>query len=150
MQTFPISNRKEFMTKLLKSELFDSFEVKEIVIHTAFKLIIDGKRNMDYFDTLNDETYSKLLTWGEVRKNVYELMQGNKMPTYFKIILGTNTDKTTSISTDVSAFYLNIHFKENQITCSTGTSYKTFTLDQSADTLWDEKMKHFLFKYNFM
>ncbi len=131
MQTYPISNRKEFMAKLLKSDLFDTFEVKEVIIHAAFKLVIDGGRNMDYFDTLNGETYSKLLTWGELRKNVYELMQGSKMPTYFKI-------------------YLNIHFKDNQISCSTGTSYKTFTLDQSADKLWDEKMKQFLFKYNFM
>ena len=150
METYPISNRKEFMNKLLKSELFDTFEVKEIVIHAAFKLVIDGNRNMDYFDTLNDETYSKLLTWGEVRKHVYELMQGTKMPTYFKIILGTNKEKTASLSPEASAFCLNIHFKENQISCSTGTSYKTFTLDKSADTLWDEKMKQFLFKYQFM
>ncbi len=150
MQTYPISNRKEFMAKLLKSDLFDSFEVKEVIIHAAFKLVIDGGRNMDYFDTLNGETYSKLLTWGEVRKNVYELMQGTKLPTYFKIVLGTNQNKTASLAPEASAFYLNIHFKENQISCSTGTAYKTFTLDQSADKLWDEKMKNFLFKYNFM
>ena len=36
MQTYPISNRKEFMAKLLKSDLFDTFEVKEVIIATSF------------------------------------------------------------------------------------------------------------------
>lgn len=150
MESYEISNRKDFMAKLLKSDLFDTFEVKEVVIHAAFKMVLDGVRNQDYFDHSDGQTYSKLLTWGEVRKNIYELMQGNTLPTYFKIILATNEEKTASLSFDASAFYLNIHFKDNKTICSTGTSYKTFTLDQSADTIWDEKIKKFLFKYEFI
>lgn len=150
MESYDISNRKEFMAKLLKADLFDSFEVKEVVIHSAFKMILDGSRNQEYFDPIEDQTYSSQLTWGEMRKYVYELMQGTKLPTYFKIVLATNIAKTASLSDDVSSFYLNIHFKDNQITCSTAAAYKTFILDKSADVLWDEKIKQFLFKYNFM
>ena len=153
MQSFDITNRKEFMAKLLKSDLFDSFEVREVISHTAFKLVIDGKRNMDYFNNIqndSDAMYSQYLSWGELRKHVYELMQGHKLPTYFKIILSTNVDKTVQLSTDASTFYLNISFRDNQITCSTGTAYKTFTLDKSADQIWDERIKQFLFKYQFI
>ena len=52
MESFDITNRKEFMAKLLKSDLFDSFEVREVISHTAFKLVIDGKRNQDYFNDI--------------------------------------------------------------------------------------------------
>lgn len=149
MQAFEITNRKEFMAKLLKSELFDTFEVKEAVIHTAFKMVLDGKRHLDYYDTPH-EGYSKLLTWKEMRPYVYELMQGHKLPVYFKIILCTNTEKTAALSPSASTFFLNITFKDNKTTCSTGTSYQTFTLDQSADKIWDDKIKRFLFKYQFI
>lgn len=153
MQVFDITNRKEFMAKLLKSDLFESFEVREVISHTAFKLIIDGKRNKEYFNDIQndpDTIYSDYLSWAEMRKHVYELMQGHTLPTYFKIILSTNAEKTAQLSPDASTFYLNITFKDNQISCSTGTAYKCFTLDKSADQIWDERIKQFLFKYQFI
>lgn len=153
MQSFEITNRKEFMAKLLKSDLFEGFEVREVVAHVSFKMILDGKRNKAYFQDINEDSdtiYSDYLTWGEMRKHVYELMSGTKLPTYFKIILSTNAEKTRQISSDVSTFYLNITFKDNQTTCTTGTAYNGFTLDQSADQLWDERIKNFLFKYQFI
>ena len=153
MESFDITNRKEFMAKLLKSDLFDSFEVREVISHTAFKLVIDGKRNQDYFNDIQsdpDKVYSDYLNWGEIRKHVYELMQGHKLPTYFKIILSTKKEKTIQLSPDASTFYLNITFKDNQNTCSTGTAYQDFTLDKTADQIWDERMKQFLFKYQFI
>ena len=53
MQSFEITNRKLFMSKLLKSDLFDSFEVREVIVHTAFKMILEGKRNLSYFQDIN-------------------------------------------------------------------------------------------------
>lgn len=153
MQSFDISNRKEFMAKLLKSDLFDNFEVREVTIHVSFKMILDGKRNKAYFQDVHEDSekvYSDYLTWGEVRKHVYELMLGTKLPTYFKIILSTSIEKTQQLSPNVSTFYLNITFKDNQTTCTTGTAYSEFTLDQSADHLWDDRIKNFLFKYQFI
>ena len=153
MQSFDITNRKEFMSQLLKSDLFDTFEIREVVAHMAFKMILSGERNHEYFVDINEETLtplSQFLTWGDVRKHVYELMSGHKLPTYFKIILSTNYDKTIDLSPDASTFYLNITFKDNQINCSTGMAYKTFTMDKSSEQLWDEKIKNFLFKYQFI
>lgn len=153
MQSFDITNRKLFMAKLLKSDLFENFEVREVVAHTAFKLVIDGKRNLDYFNDIQndpDTVYTEYLSWAELRKHVYELMQGHTLPTYFKIILSTKAEKAQQLSPDASTFYLNITFKDNQMTCSTGTAYKGFTLDKSADAIWDECIKKFLFKYEFI
>lgn len=153
MQSFEISNRKDFMAKLLKSDLFDTFEVREVIAHVAFKMVLDGKRNKEYFNDINEDSdvvHSEYLTWGDMRKHVYELMIGKKLPTYFKIILCTSKEKTIHLSPDVSTFYLNLTFKDNQVTCTTGTAYSGFTLDKSAETIWDERIKQFLFKYDFI
>lgn len=153
MEAFDITNRKDFMAKLLKSDLFDTFEVREIVAHVAFKMVLDGKRNNDYFHDIDEDpetVYSSYLTWGEMRRHVYELMTGKKLPTYFKIIFSTSQAKTSQLSSDASTFYLNITFKDNQITCSTGTAYNCFTLDKSAEKIWDDRIRHFLLKQAFI
>lgn len=150
MESYTISNKKEFMAKFLKSDLFDLFEVREIILHTAFKMILDGKRNKDYFCETDETAASDYLTWHEMRKYVYELIQGNKPPSYFKIVLSADSQKTSSLSEDVSTFYLNVQFKDNVITCSTGSSYKNFTLDQSADKIWDKSISDFLFQHHFI
>lgn len=136
------------MNKLLKSELFDSFELREAVLHTSFKAVIDGVRNKDFFDS--DEPLPHYLSWQEVRTYIYGLMTGAKSPSYFKIVLATTQQKAQAISPDVETCFINLIFKDNQMTCTTGVAYKTFSLDKSPDHIWDEKMKQFLFKYEFL
>ncbi|MGL6173326.1 MAG: DUF5721 family protein [Cellulosilyticaceae bacterium] len=151
MEIYTISNKKEFMNKLLKSDLFDTFEVREVILHTAFKSVLDGSRNQDFFSDLDcEEEFSPFVTWKEIKNYVYQFIMGHKLPTYFKIVLSTNTQKTNSLSPVASTFFLNISFKDNEIKCSTGVAYKEFTLDKSCEQLWDEKIKNFLFKYNFL
>lgn len=150
MQSYDISNKKEFMSKLLKSPLFDDFEVREVILHTAFKMILEGKRNTAYFEQPIEIPDSLYLCWREMRKYIYELIQGHRQPTFFKIILSTPLEKTLSLSQEADAFYLNIQFKENQLICSTGVSYKNFTLNQEPDKIWDEEIKLFLFNNHFM
>ena len=149
MEIYEIANKKSFMNKLLKSDLFDTFELREALIHTSFKAIIDGVRNKDFFDTEALETLSPHLTWGEVRPYIYQLIMGAKSPSYFKIILSTSTSKTLALSPELDTCFLNIVYKENQISCTTGVAYKGFTLDKTPDKLWDERIKNFLFKYEF-
>ncbi len=138
------------MSKLLKSDLFDNFELREAVLHLAFKAFVDGNRNTDFFDTTLDEPLSPYLTWSEVRPAIYQLMSGDKLPSYFKIVLSTPQSKTATLSPDLEACFLNITFKDNQITCTTGVAYKHFTLDKSADLSWDTTIKDFLFKHTFL
>lgn len=150
MESYTISNKKLFMNKLLKSDLFETFEVREIIIHSATKCILDGKRNIDFYTSEELDTLSSYLTWHELRPQTYHLMSGSKLPTYFKIILSTSTTKTLSVSDIIDTCFLNITFKDNIITCSTAVSYKMFTMDKTPESIWDEKMKYFLFKYEFL
>lgn len=148
MDLYTLTDKKHFMTQLIKSDLFDSFELREGVVHTLFKTIIDGKRNPDFFPT--DEPRSSYLQWGEVRSYMYHLLAGQKPPTYFKLILSTSKAKTEALSTELDTCFLNITFKDNLITCSTGVAYHTFSLDKTPEKIWDERIKKFLLQYNFI
>lgn len=153
MEIYTIEQKKVFMSKLLKHDLFDDFEVREAIIHTSFKSILEGKRNAEFFsDVETPETpfLSSFLTWAEMRPYVYHLILGNKLPTYFKIVLSTNGQVAASLSALASTFFLNITFKDNVMTCSTGIAYKTFSLDKTPEHVWDEKVKQFLFEHGFL
>lgn len=150
MEVFHISNKKDFMSKLLKSDLFDTFQVREVIVHTAFKSILDGKTNKDFFDSELTPDLPEYLGWKDMRPYVYQLIMGSKQPTYFKIIFSTTPEKTSQISQIASTFFLNITYKDGEMSCNTGVAYHTFTLDKSDENLWDEKIKRFLMKYDFM
>lgn len=150
IEAYTIAHKKEFMNKLIKSDLFDNFLIREAIIHTSFKSILDGHRNLDFYNTDEQEGLSPYLTWGEIRPYVYQFITGSKSPSYFKIILSTNRKKTEAISDQADTFFVNITFKASEITVSTGVAYKTFTLDKSPEAIWDDKIKNFLFKYDFL
>lgn len=149
LEIYTLTDRKNFMNKLLKSQLFDNFELREAVVHTLFKTIVDGKRNTDFF-TDEESELSTYLHWSEVRPYLYHLFSGHKPPTYFKLVFATSSLKAKSISEVVDTCFLNITFKDNQLTCSTGIAYMTFSLDKTPEKVWDDRIKKFLFQYEFM
>ena len=51
MKAFYLKDQKQFMNRLLKSELFDHFLMAEATIHSAISYHVDGHINRDFFDT---------------------------------------------------------------------------------------------------
>ena len=49
MKAFELTEKKEFMHLLLRSELFDNFLLSEATIHAAVKYDIDGRINKSFF-----------------------------------------------------------------------------------------------------
>ena len=144
MVTLPIINNNLFMNCLLKQDLFDIFEVREVTLHTSYKAHLDGRRNIDFYDTEELEGLSEYLSWSELRPYVFELIKGSKSPSYLKVILSTPAAKTQEMSTEASTFFLNITYKEGVISCITGTAYTSFSLDKTLEKIWDDKMTKFL------
>lgn len=144
MVTLPIVNNNLFMNCLLKQDLFDSFEVREVTLHTSYKAHIDGRRNVDFYDNEELEGLSEHLSWSELRPHIFELIKGKKSPSYLKVILSTCPAKTLEISEEASTFFLNVSYKEGAISCITGTAYTSFSLDKTPENTWDDKMTKFL------
>lgn len=157
MKAFYIKDQKQFMNRLLKTELFDHFLLAEATIHGAISYSVDGHINREFFDTeeLADLTAdgSEYLPFSHFRPICYELIRGKHTPLYMKFVFllsPANAIKTiTSVDTgftaeDVSGIFLNLTFRDGHLVLTTGVSYRTFTLDRSFDNAWDSLAARFL------
>ena len=51
MKAFQLTEKKEFMNLLLRSETFDNFLLSEASIHAAVSYEIDGRLNESFFSS---------------------------------------------------------------------------------------------------
>lgn len=91
MKAFQLTEKKEFMHLLLRSELFDHFLLSEASIHAAVHYDIDGRLNPSFFSEdersvqqLEGLTY---MPYGRLRPVFFELIKGKSAPTAFKFVL---------------------------------------------------------------
>ena len=98
MKAFELTEKKEFMHLLLRSELFDNFLLSEATIHAAVKYDIDGRINKSFFADKDDLSGQHLdgltyLPYGQIRPVCFELIKGRRTPTYFKFVLMLSRSK---------------------------------------------------------
>ena len=150
------------MSQLLMTETFDrfSFIEGEIVTFNTFKL--DGYLQKDFFDAPDGyesessptplEEYSR---WGDIREFCFSLIKGKRTPLSFRLILSLSPDNIVRLveqtvpemsPEDVQGLYLNLKFDGMHLTCITGTSFRTFTMDKSLEHAWDEMVKKYFLK----
>ena len=162
MISLTLTNVKKFMSHLLMTETFDrfSFIEGEIVTFNTFKL--DGYLQKDFFDAPDGyesessptplEEYSR---WGDVREFCFSLIKGKRTPLSFRLILSLSPDNIVRLMEqtvpemspeDVQGLYLNLKFDGMHLTCITGTSFRTFTMDKSLEHAWDEMVKKYFLK----
>ncbi len=149
MYIFTISDNKKFMNQLLKNDLFDTFLVREIILYTNIKYIIDGTLNKDFYVSENLPA-APYMSWEFLRPKIHFLLANKDVPSYFKIIFSTTKENTEQISDQAQTFFLNIIYKDNITTITTSWTPKTFTLDKTPEQEWDKKMEKFLCKWNFI
>ena len=152
MQAFSIPDVKDFMTKLLSSDTFDTFLITEAVLTTFTTFEVSGTYHPDYFDTDTardqaDSGKDQYISWRMLRPCFYDLIRGRQKPLGFRIVMRLadyNVEKLLRQSgvpfqvPDVAGLYLNISYDGDHLTCITGTSLRTFTLDRSLEHTWDE------------
>lgn len=157
MISLQIEQKKLFMNQLLLSEYFDAFLLSEAAFVTYSTFHIDGKLQKSYYSSeeqeelhLDEQDYS---TWKQIRPFALSLIKGTHTPLSFRIIFRLSKKNTEKLlldsglpftAADVDGLYLNLHFQGQSLTCTTGTSLRTFTLDKSLDHLWDDKVKKYL------
>lgn len=156
MIAIKICKQKLFMSKLLTTELFDSFLVEEATIETYNTFTINGRIHREFYkDSASDqgdipsEEFSK---WGKLRPICLELIKGKNTPLGFKFVLRPDDNIKTSIfegiDSDISpesiSFGINIKFTQGTVSVTTGVSYSIFTLDREAEKAWDKYIPSFL------
>lgn len=146
-----ISEVKEFMSKLLLSDTFDSFLFIEGEIVTFNTFSINGYLQKDFFDKdmIPERNYS---LWKELREYCFSLIRGKRTPLRFKFVFGLSEPNIEKLlrqqglsftPQDVQGLYLNISYDGHSLRCVTGTSMNLFTLDKSLEEAWDKMVQKF-------
>ena len=157
MKVFEIKHVKDFMSKLRLTDLFDHFLLSEATICGKVTYVIDGRLTKDFWTTaeldtngLSDSVYAP---FSLLRTNCYDLIKGKKTPSSFRFVFllspenlaNTIASSNSGFSPEnLSAAFLNIKYLNGQLTCTTGISYKTFSLDHSFEQYWDTLAARFL------
>lgn len=157
MIALQITEIKDFMNKLLRSETFDHFLLQEAVIHRGASYIIDGKLNKDFYDQTELEELGieqfRFLPFSMLRGNCFDLIKGKKTPTSFKFVfllspenLSRTLASTGTIFTenDITGIYLNLKYQNQLLTLTTGISYTIFSTDKTLELQWDLLVQKFL------
>ncbi len=151
MIALKITETKNFMAKLLTSNVFDAFLLEECTITTFNTFHIDGHVNHDFYKEESENSLT-LSLWGEMRPLCYQIIRGKNTPLNFKFVFHlspSNTEKllqqTQSSFTilDVHALVLSVRFDGSNIQCTTGTSLSLFSMDKSLEQSWDSMVKKF-------
>ena len=151
MVSFSLPSIKEFMSHLLLLDTFDSFAFIEGEIVTFNTFRIDGFIQKDFFDT--DAELPEYSPWKNVREYCFSLIKGKRTPLSFRFIFSLsrkNIEKLASQNApavrpaEVQGLYLNIHYDGTKLSCVTGTSFKSFTMDKTLEHAWDEMVEKFL------
>ena len=142
-----------FMNHLLRQDSFDNFLVSSATITTFTTFTIDGQFRPEFYDTdtITEEEAAGIseesnITWKSIRPFCFQLMKGKRLPLSFQIVLQLPRGKFTSLfmkndliadPDNVFGLFLNIQYKNNVLTVTTGSSLKGFSMDRSIDQIWD-------------
>lgn len=154
-----IKDKKDFIGKLLASECFDSFLLKEASIHGFVPYQIDGHINKSFFhgDDLNTNGYLayEYAQWKDIRPVCFDLIKGKRTPTKFMFVLYLKPEAVNAMfekaglsleNSLVQNLILNIRFEQGEMSITTGVDYSGFTLDKQGEQLWDTTTRKFLDK----
>lgn len=163
MRALQVEDVKGFMNKLFKDVTFDEFEVVSVDISQGITYAIDGTRNPNFYNDYDDEQDSfseqKYIRWADLKSTIFSIIKGNKTPSIMKIVLTvSNKNKLNLVIKsnseyqpgDINGFYLNIIFDANGLKVISGTNYKLFTLDKSAENYFDDSIIKFFAKHEIL
>lgn len=151
MLSIQIQDVKEFMNQLLRSDLFHPFYLWEASIKTGVTYHIDGRLNHDFYNTDELETLPQTdyISWASIKPQIFSMIKGSKTPLSMKIILMLSKAATEQLLTNynlplseenINGLFLNIHYDKTGLSCTTGVSYRTFTMDKRLETLFEENI----------
>ena len=134
---------KDFMNKLLREEVFDNFEVHNIIINSFAKFDISG--GLYYADdTASDKKHT---SWQKLQPYVFNIIKGNKRPEYMKFVFFAGDKMQAELSETKAVYFLNIIFENKQILVTSAVMVKEFTLDRSQEYIWDTYVANFFKKH---
>lgn len=149
-----MEDMKDFTTKLLLRNTFDTFCLSKASITTGTTLNLDGHINKSYYDDIDtkDEYATRTYAyWSECKELAFSRIKGKRLPLSFQFVMVANEQVTATLCArsnqytpeQIAGLFLNIQYDGTTITCITGTSLHTFTLDKTMEQIWDQYIIEF-------
>ncbi len=146
MLGFYAQHLKEFTAQLFLDRTFDSFLVAEASFVTNYSTEFDGT-------DLTEGAAEPYISWEQLRPIAFSLIKGRTLPRSFSVVLMLSREKTAELlrasdspyaPEDVTGLYLNLRYAREQLSVTTGVSFRSFTPDRSLDRIWDKQIERFL------
>ncbi|MCF0142767.1 MAG: hypothetical protein HUJ75_05265 [Parasporobacterium sp.] len=156
MTGIEIDNIKPVTKALFTGEAFDRLAVLEASFSTLYTVDLDCRVNEKYIegDEPGEGLYSDgLVLWKTIRPLCFDIIKGKKLPVSFKIIFKIPQSGVANFiskknlpfrAEDVAGLFINVKYENGKLTCVTGTSLKTFSMDKSLEQAWDEAAAKFI------
>ncbi len=123
---------KGFMTKLLKEQTFEIFEVRGISITSFTKIEISCFVDKEYFSE-EDETLSNYCKWKQLRQLVFFIIKGEKPPKKIKIVFSLPNQLVKQIHKNAASCSLNLVFENREAYFTVASSEKVFSVPNSLE-----------------
>lgn len=157
MIALELTDIKDFMNKLLRSEVFDHFHMQEAVITSGATYTINGQITKSFYSEEELEELGlngcRFLPFSMLRTNCFDLIKGKKTPSSFRFVFllsPKNMEKTLSAigssyqTSDVTGMFINLKFQNQLLSLTTGIAYNTFSTDKTLENEWDKMVTRFL------
>lgn len=150
MIALQLNGTKNFMSHLLLTDTFDNFLFIEGEIVTFNTFTIDGYIQKAFYDS--ESPLPEYSSWKNIREFCFSIIKGKRTPLSFKFIFSLSPENIARLIAQnqldfqpdtVQGLYLNIRFENGDLSCITGTSLKTFSLDKSLEKTWDSTVQKF-------
>ena len=142
------------MDKLLLKPVFDHYRVSEATITTFTTFTVDGLLHPEFYDpeTISPSEETQV-SWESSRSFCLSIFRGKKLPLAFRFVFQLpNADLPGFLDenglmidpADVFGLYLNIQYRNNTLTLTTGSSQHVFPGNRELDHAWDQHIRDFL------
>ena len=134
------------MSALLSSGTFDSFLLEKATVKMAADWEISGRVNKDFYssETLPDYEF---VCWSDIHPMIREIIKGKTAPVSFSFVLRLKPEFSSKVTpgfSDMVNIRMDSRTTGSEIRLVTGVSADTFSLDKSADSVWDQTFGKFL------
>lgn len=157
MIALELTDIKDFMNKLLRSEVFDHFLLQEGVITSAATYTINGQITKGFYSEEELEELElqgcRFLPFSMLRTNCFDLIKGKKTPSAFRFVFllsPKNMEKTIAAvgsnytPSDITGMYINLKYQNQLLSLTTGIAYNIFSTDKTLEAEWDKMVMKFL------
>lgn len=157
MLALNIPDIKDFMNKLLCTETFDNFLLKDATIQGSITWHLEGGINDGFYSPDEAEALNitglPYLPFGQLRTQCFDLIKGKRTPACFKFVFllsPSNLARTLSQThstfspDDITGMSVNLRYQHEKLLLTTGISYRIFSADKSLEQEWDALIKRFL------